>query len=186
MTSRNKYVNATMICRDIVWMLNSLSYDAFMLTSSNGNIFRVTGPLWGESTGHRWFPSQRPVARSFDVFFDSRLNKRLSKHFFSRRRWSETTPCLLWRHCNLLALCASHKCILSVPICSMPYLLMLWRTSASPGMMLSNMSADCLGTLGSKVSAAIFSTEYVRNTLALVSEGCTRFCLAFVLDLLYE
>ena len=25
-----------------------------MMASSNGNIFRVTGPLWGESTGHRW------------------------------------------------------------------------------------------------------------------------------------
>ena len=28
----------------------------FKLTSSNGNIFRVTGPLWGESTRHRWIP----------------------------------------------------------------------------------------------------------------------------------
>ena len=27
-----------------------------MVTSSNGNIFRVTGPLWGEFTGHRWIP----------------------------------------------------------------------------------------------------------------------------------
>ena len=27
-----------------------------MMTSSNENIFRVTGPLWGESTGHRWIP----------------------------------------------------------------------------------------------------------------------------------
>ena len=27
-----------------------------MLTSSNGTIFPVTGPLWGESTGHRWIP----------------------------------------------------------------------------------------------------------------------------------
>ena len=26
------------------------------MTSSNGNIFRDTGPLWGESTGHRWIP----------------------------------------------------------------------------------------------------------------------------------
>ena len=26
------------------------------------------------------FPAQKPVARSFDVFFDRRLNKRLSKH----------------------------------------------------------------------------------------------------------
>ena len=29
---------------------------SFMMTSSNGNIFRVTGPLWGESTGDRWIP----------------------------------------------------------------------------------------------------------------------------------
>ena len=27
-----------------------------MMTSSNGNIFRVTGLLWGESIGHRWIP----------------------------------------------------------------------------------------------------------------------------------
>ena len=27
-----------------------------MMTSSNGNIFRVTGPLWGEFTGDRWIP----------------------------------------------------------------------------------------------------------------------------------
>ena len=27
-----------------------------MITSWNGNIFRVTGPLWGESTGHRSIP----------------------------------------------------------------------------------------------------------------------------------
>ena len=26
------------------------------MTSSNGNIFRVTGLLWGEFTGHRWIP----------------------------------------------------------------------------------------------------------------------------------
>ena len=41
------------------------------MTSSNWNIFRVTA---GE------FPSQRPVTWSFDVFFDLRLNKRLSKY----------------------------------------------------------------------------------------------------------
>ena len=34
------------------------------------------------------FPSQRPVTRGFDVFFDLRLNKRWSKH--PRRRWFET------------------------------------------------------------------------------------------------
>ena len=41
--------------------------------------FRVTGPLCGEFTGPGEFPTQRPVARNFDVFFDLRPNKRLSK-----------------------------------------------------------------------------------------------------------
>ena len=27
-----------------------------MITSFNGNIFYITGPLWGESTGHQWIP----------------------------------------------------------------------------------------------------------------------------------
>ena len=27
-----------------------------MMTSSNGYIFRVTGPLCGEFTGYRWIP----------------------------------------------------------------------------------------------------------------------------------
>ena len=43
-------------------------------------------------------PSQRPVTRSFGVFFDLRLNKRLSKQ--SIRRWFETPSRSLWRHCN--------------------------------------------------------------------------------------
>ena len=32
-----------------------------------------------EFTGHRWIPAQRPVTRSFDVFFDLCLDIRLSK-----------------------------------------------------------------------------------------------------------
>ena len=44
------------------------------------------------------FPSQRPVTRSFDVFFDLRQNKWLSKQ--SRRRWFETPSRSLWPHCN--------------------------------------------------------------------------------------
>ena len=30
--------------------------NTYMMTSSNGNTFRVTGPLCGEFTGHRWIP----------------------------------------------------------------------------------------------------------------------------------
>ena len=45
-----------------------------------------------------WIPSQRPVTRSFYVFFDSGLNNRLSKQ--SRRLWFETPSRSLWRQCN--------------------------------------------------------------------------------------
>ena len=68
------------------------------MTSSNGNIFRVTGPLCGEFTGPGEFPTQRPVTRSFDVFFDLRLNKPLSKQPWGW--WFETLSRSLWRHRN--------------------------------------------------------------------------------------
>ena len=45
---------------------------------------------------------QRPVTRSFDVFFYLRLNKRLCKQ--SRRRWFETSSRSLWRHCDAIEL----------------------------------------------------------------------------------
>ena len=69
-----------------------------MMTSSNGNIFHVTGPLCGEFTGPGEFPTQRPVTRSFDVFFDLRLNKRLSKQPWGW--WLEAPSWSLWRQCN--------------------------------------------------------------------------------------
>ena len=55
-----------------------------MMTSSNGNIFRVTGHM-----------------RSFEVFFDLRLNKRLSKQSWSW--WFETLSHSLWSHSNACA-----------------------------------------------------------------------------------
>ena len=80
------------IIRDNVRIWNA------MMTSSNGNIFRVTGPLCGEFTGTGEFPTQRPVTRSFDVYFDLRLNKRLSKQLWGW--WFETLSRSLWRHRN--------------------------------------------------------------------------------------
>ena len=44
------------------------------------------------------FPTQKPVTRSFDVFFELCLNKRLSKHSWGW--WFETPPRPLSRHCN--------------------------------------------------------------------------------------
>ena len=81
---------------DIVIPLLQLLND--MMTSSNENIFCVTGHFAGISPVTGEFPAQRPVTRSFNVFFDLRLNKRLSKQ--SRGWWFGTQPCPLWRHCN--------------------------------------------------------------------------------------
>ena len=69
-----------------------------MMTFSNGNILRITGPLCGNSPVTGKLPSQRPATRGFDVFFDLHLNKGLSKQ--SRSRWFETQSRSLWRHCN--------------------------------------------------------------------------------------
>ena len=38
------------------------------------------------------FPTQRPAAQSFDVFFDPRLNKRLSKQLVRLVIWDAIVP----------------------------------------------------------------------------------------------
>ena len=68
------------------------------MTSSNGNIFRVTGPLCGEFTGARWIPRTKASDAELCVFFDLRLNKRLSKQSWGW--WFETQSGSLWRHCK--------------------------------------------------------------------------------------
>ena len=70
-----------------------LTYDVFMITSSNGNIFRVTGPLCGEFTGDRWIPLTK--ASDAQLWWANGLNKQ------SRRWWFETLSCSLWHHCNV-------------------------------------------------------------------------------------
>ena len=40
-----------------------------MMTSSNGNIFRVNGPLWGEFTGDRWIPHTKARDTELWCFF---------------------------------------------------------------------------------------------------------------------
>ena len=74
----------------------------FIMTSSNGNIFRVTGPLCREFTGPGEFPAQRSVTRSFDVFFDLRMNKRLSKQPWGW--WFEMPAWSLWHQRNVQAI----------------------------------------------------------------------------------
>ena len=61
------------------WLHDQLFIYQNMMTSSNGNIFRVTCHFCGEFTGNSSVPgespAQRPVTVSFDVFFDPHLNK---------------------------------------------------------------------------------------------------------------
>ena len=64
---------------------------------------------------HRYSPHKRPVTRIFDVFFDLRLNKCLSKQSWGW--WFEMPSHPLWRHCNvrLISLTAS-TCILNLMV----------------------------------------------------------------------
>ena len=51
------------------------------------NNFRVTGPLWGKTIGHRCVSHHKgPVTQSFDSFFDAWLSKRLNGVVDSLRR----------------------------------------------------------------------------------------------------
>ena len=68
------------------------------MTSFNGNIFRVTGHLCGKFTGHRWITRTKGSDADLNVFFDLRLNKRLSKHSWDC--WFGRPSCLLWRQSN--------------------------------------------------------------------------------------
>ena len=76
-------------CRDAcyTWWRHQLETFSVLLAICAGNS-AVTGE----------FPTQRPVTRSFDVFFDLRLNKRLNKQCWGW--WFETPSRPLWRHCN--------------------------------------------------------------------------------------
>ena len=69
------------------WWRHQMETFAALLAICAGN-----SPVPGE------FPAQRPVTRSFDVFFDLRLNIRLSKQSWGW--WFEMLSRPLWRHRN--------------------------------------------------------------------------------------
>ena len=84
-----------------------------MMTSSSGNIYSAllticagNSPVIGE------FPAQRPMTRSFDGFFDLRLNIRLRKQ--SLGLWFETPSRPLWRHRNVLGTSGIHNIIVGL------------------------------------------------------------------------
>ena len=92
-------------------------YPPRMMTSSNGNMFRVTGHLCGEFTGPRWIPRTKASDARFDVFFDLRLNKWLSKQSWGW--WFETLFRPLWRHRNGIGISNfNHKTVVHRMCCT--------------------------------------------------------------------
>ena len=79
--------------------LNNVDFP--MMTSSNGNIFHVTGHLCGEFTSRRWIPRTKASDAGLWYFYDLRLNERLSKQLWGW--WFEMLSRPLWCHCNAIS-----------------------------------------------------------------------------------
>ena len=99
----------------------------------------------GNSPASGDFPAQRPVTRSFDVFFDLRLNKRLRKQ--SQGWWFETLSCPLWRHRNAKYKILIHGNAIENVVCKMVAILSRDRwvknTCVVPGVRsISNLSVS--------------------------------------------
>ena len=82
-------------CLTKSWWRHQMETFSTLLAICAGN-----SPVPGE------FPTQRPVTWSFDVYFDLRPNKRLSKQ--SPGWWFETLSCPLWRHRNVVGQWVPH------------------------------------------------------------------------------
>ena len=89
---RNKYSPRGMFISTNIWCMetNGALWQRclYMMTSSNGTFSALLAFCAGKSLVTGEFLSQRPVTRSFDVFFDLRLNKQLSKQSWGW--WFET------------------------------------------------------------------------------------------------
>ena len=135
-----------------------------MMTSSNGNIFRVTGLLCGEFTGPGEFPAQRPVTRSFDVFFHLRLNKRLSKQ--PRGWWFETLSWSLGRHCNVTL---DQRQTISPTFCDLTFSIHRYSCRGS-GKCLSSFASFALNLFTNlKLVARSSQREWVAEFLSILS-----------------
>ena len=82
----NIFAGAAVRNADVAWWRHEMETFSALLVICAGN-----------SPVPREFPTQRPVTRSFDVFFDLRLNKPLKQPW---GWWFEALSRPLWRHCN--------------------------------------------------------------------------------------
>ena len=75
------------------WLLGQLQWNCSQL-----NQMETFSALLALCEGKPPVTSKRSITPSFDVFFDVRLSKRLSKQLWCW--WFETQWLLIWRHCN--------------------------------------------------------------------------------------
>ena len=71
----------------------------YMMTSSNGNIFRVTSPLLGESIEHRCIPLTKACDAEIWCFLWSAAEQTVEQTIETPVIWDATMRSL-WRHCN--------------------------------------------------------------------------------------
>ena len=71
-----------------------------MMTSSNGNIFSITGPLWGDSAGDRWIPPTKANDAELWSFLWSVPEQMVEQTIETPVIWGAIAPPLR-RHCNV-------------------------------------------------------------------------------------
>ena len=74
-----------------------------MMTSSNGNLFRVTGLLCGKCTGHRWIPRTKTIDAELWCFLWSVSEPTFEQTVKTPVIWDPSHQ--LWRHCNDMTEC---------------------------------------------------------------------------------
>ena len=85
-------------------VINSHDTDwvTMMMTSSN------TGPLWGETTCHRWIPLTKASDAELWCFLWSAPEQTVEQR--SRRWWFEMPSWSLWHHCNDMGIILYYLC----------------------------------------------------------------------------
>ena len=99
---------------NVPWWRHEMETFSSLLAICAGN-----SPVPGE------FPAQRPVTRSFDVFIDLRLNKRLSKQSWGW--WFQMPLRPLWRHRNAITHTHTFPFNICMMRCVQPSLRGIWK-----------------------------------------------------------
>ena len=88
--------------RKCIVILNCYSFPIFIMTSSNGNIFRVTGPLCGEFIGHRWIPCTKASDAELCSLIFPWLNGWVNSHEAGdlRRHRAHYDVIVMWTYWN--------------------------------------------------------------------------------------